>query len=105
MPLALAKLACAHDRHEQPAGGRDASGEWSSAAAAAYPPGFNYFISRAVHSLRSSSFVPTPLAPSADPAREDTVENRAIDVGLAPRRGLPTDSAITGPAHEPPLLK
>ena len=48
----LSQLMCDHDRHELPAGGKHDKGAWRSPAAAAYPPNFNYFLARAVLSLR-----------------------------------------------------
>ena len=52
----LGRLDCPHDSHERVAGGvKDDEVKWSSAEASAYPPGFNYYLARAIAALRLGS--------------------------------------------------
>ena len=89
-------------KHDEPAGGRNAEGIWSSHRTAAYPPNFNYFSAKAVISLYSkvtTTVVPTSLAPKADTVLKNDVINRATDMGVHPNNALlPT---LSKPAQFP----
>ena len=108
----LSTLTCKHTKHDEPAGGRNAKGIWSSHRTAAYPPNFNYYLAKAVLSLCSvvaTSAVPTSLAPQADTVIENDVISRAKDVGIHPMNALlPPSSKPTVPVpligHRPPGL-
>ena len=68
--------------HDQPAGGRNAQGEWLSSRAAAYPAEFNYYLARAIHSLKSDTHAPSPLSRATHVPQEDSIETRAEELKL-----------------------
>ena len=78
----LNKLVCEHASHAEPAGGQDASGEWLSARAAAYPADFNLYLARAIAALTSPTVKSSPLARTNEAPKEDNIETRARELRL-----------------------
>ena len=96
----LRELECNHQSHAATAGGaKDDAGEWISKAAAAYPPELNFYLAKAIVSIRQRAKLPTtPVTERAERVSERVESEAAVDDEPAPEEAAATTVAPVAPS-------
>ena len=101
----IARLGCEHVSHEQLAGGSKNESGWNSAATAAYPGNFNFYVAQGVASLRSLRLVISQAERPVQPPRlsATTEDEAAAPLPAAIEQPVPTAAATqtAAPAVSP----